>query len=97
VAGRFDRELGRDRAIAEGRHDEPARGLSAIQRRPYSERATLTEYFDVAPHGEGGQLLVLTTIVDDPQYLQRPFIVSSHFKKESDGSKWSPTPCTARW
>jgi hypothetical protein len=64
---------------------------------PYSERTTLTEHFDLAPHGEGGQLLVLTTIVDDPQYLQRPFIVSSHFKKESDGSKWSPTPCTARW
>ena len=64
---------------------------------PYSERTTLTEHFDIAPHGEGGQLLVITTIVDDPQYLQRPFIVSSHFKKEGDGSKWSPTPCTARW
>jgi len=64
---------------------------------PYSERTTLTEFYDLAPHADGGQLLVLTTIVDDPQYLQRPFIVSSHFKKESDGSKWSPTPCTARW
>ena len=63
---------------------------------PYSERTTLTEYFDLAPHGEGGQLLVLTTIVDDPQYSGR-IIVSSHFKKESDGSKWSPMPCTARW
>jgi len=64
---------------------------------PYSERTTLTEFYDLAPHADGGQLLVLTSIVDDPQYLQRPFIVSSHFKKESDGSKWSPTPCTARW
>ena len=64
---------------------------------PYSEDATLTEHFDVAPHGDGGQLLVITTIVDDPQYLQRPFIVSSHFKKERDGSKWSPTPCSATW
>jgi hypothetical protein len=64
---------------------------------PYSENATLTEYFDVAPHGDGGQLLVITTIVDDPQYLQRPFIVSSHFKKERDGSRWSPTPCSANW
>jgi hypothetical protein len=42
-------------------------------------------------------LLVITTIVDDPQYLQRPFIVSSHFKRERDGSKWSPTPCSATW
>jgi hypothetical protein len=64
---------------------------------PYSENATLTEHFDVAPHGDGGQLLVITTIVNDPQYLQRPFIVSSHFKKEGDGSKWSPTPCSATW
>jgi hypothetical protein len=64
---------------------------------PYSENATLTEHFDLAPHGEGGQLLVITAIVEDAQYLQRPFIVSSHFKKESDGSKWNPTPCTARW
>jgi hypothetical protein len=64
---------------------------------PYSENATLTEHFDVAPHGDGGQLLVITTIVDDPQYLQRPFVVSSHFKRERDGSKWSPTPCSATW
>ena len=64
---------------------------------PYSGRATLTEYFDIAPQGDAGQLLVVTSIVDDPQFLQRPFVVSSHFKKERDGSKWSPTPCTARW
>ena len=64
---------------------------------PYSENATLTEHFDLAPHGEGGQLLVITAIVEDPQYLQRPFVVSSHFKKERDGSKWGPTPCTSRW
>ena len=44
-----------------------------------------------------GQLLVVTTIVDDPRYLPQPFIVSSHFKKEADGSKWDPTPCSATW
>jgi hypothetical protein len=64
---------------------------------PYSENATVTEYFDVAPHPDGGQLLVVTTVVDDPRYLQQPFIVSSHFKKEADGSKWDPTPCSATW
>jgi hypothetical protein len=63
---------------------------------PYSENATVTEHFDVAPAPENGQLLVVTTIVDDPAYLQRRFIISSHFKKERDGSKWSPAPC-ARW
>jgi hypothetical protein len=63
---------------------------------PYSENAAVTEYFDVAPLPGGGQVLLVTTIVDDPQYLQQPFIVSSQFKKETDGSKWDPTPCTAK-
>jgi hypothetical protein len=63
---------------------------------PYSENASVTEYFDVAPLPGGGQVLLVTTIVDDPQYLQQPFIVSSQFKKEPDGSKWDPTPCTVK-
>jgi hypothetical protein len=63
---------------------------------PYSESALVTEYFDVAPLPGGGQALLVTSVVDDPQYLQQPFIVSSQFKKEADGSKWDPTPCTAR-
>ena len=63
---------------------------------PYSENATLTEYFDLAPSA-AGQLLVATIVVDDPRYLTQPFIVSSHFRKESDGSKWDPTPCSAAW
>jgi hypothetical protein len=63
---------------------------------PYSENAVVTEYFAIAPLPSGGRLLLVTGIVDDPQYLQQPFIVSSQFKKETDGSKWDPTPCTAR-
>lgn len=63
---------------------------------PYSENAVVTESFDVAPMPGSGRVLLVTTVVDDPQYLQRPFIVSSEFKKEADGSKWDPTPCTAK-
>ena len=63
---------------------------------PYSANATVTEYFDLSP-SPGGQMLVVTTVVDDPRYLLQPLIVSSHFKKEADGSKWDPTPCSARW
>ena len=63
---------------------------------PYGENATVTEYFDVAPLPNNGQVLLVTTVVDDPQYLQQPFIVSSQFKKEADGSKWDPTPCAAK-
>ena len=63
---------------------------------PYSANATVTEYFDLSP-SPGGQMMVVTTVVDDPRYLVQPLIVSSHFKKEADGSKWDPTPCSSRW
>ena len=62
----------------------------------YSENAAVTEYFDMAPLPSGGQVLIVTAIVDDPQYLAQPFTVSSQFLKEADGSKWDPTPCTAK-
>ena len=63
---------------------------------PYSENAVVTEYFDIAPIPGGGQVLLVTAIVDDPQFLRQPFTTSSQFKKEPDGSKWDPTPCTAK-
>jgi hypothetical protein len=63
---------------------------------PYSDNAVLTEYFEMAPLPGGGQVLLVTSIVDDPQYLQVPFIVSSQFKKEADGSKWDPSPCAVQ-
>jgi hypothetical protein len=64
---------------------------------PYSESATVTEHFDVAPLPDGGKLLLVTTIVEDPVYLTGPYIVSPHFKKEPDNSKWDPTPCSSTW
>jgi hypothetical protein len=64
---------------------------------PYSEQATVTEHFDVAPLAENGKLLLVTTIVDDPVYLNAPYVVSPHFKKEPDGSKWDPSPCSSTW
>ena len=63
---------------------------------PYSADASLTEYIDVSP-SPADQILVVTTIVNDPRYLLQPYIVSSHFRKEADGSKWDPTPCSSRW
>jgi hypothetical protein len=63
---------------------------------PYSENAVVTEYFDLARLAEGRDVMLVTTVVEDPQYLAQPFIVSSQFKKEADGSKWDPKPCSAR-
>jgi len=64
---------------------------------PYSESAKVTEYFDLSPMPSNGQLIVVTTVVDDPKYLLQQFIVSSQFRKEADGSKWDPTPCSSTW
>ena len=52
---------------------------------PYSANAKLTEYLDLATLPGGGQALLVTAVVEDPQYLQLPFIVTSQFKKETDG------------
>ena len=43
--------------------------------------------------GAGGGTLV----VNDPVYLQQPWTVPVHFKKEPNGSKWDPTPCNAKF
>jgi hypothetical protein len=64
---------------------------------PYSENAVVTEHLDVGSVAGVGDVLLVTTIVEDPRYLAQPFIVSSHFRKEPDGSKWDPTPCTTTW
>jgi hypothetical protein len=41
------------------------------------------------------QWFTVMTIVDDPTYLTQPFITSTNFKCEPDGSKWNPTSCRA--
>ena len=62
---------------------------------PYSENAVVTEYFDVHPGPRDSTWITVTTIVNDPRYLTQEFITSTDFRKEPDGSKWNPTPCSA--
>ena len=64
---------------------------------PYSENAVLTEFFDLYKRANGEEWLTITTQLDDPQYLQRPRLTAPLFKKEADGAKWDPTPCSSRW
>jgi hypothetical protein len=63
---------------------------------PYGAGATLTEYFTRTNEANGDSWLLLTSIVEDPQYLASDFLTSDHYKREADGSKWNPTPCQAR-
>jgi hypothetical protein len=60
---------------------------------PYSENAVLTEYFVRVTAPNGDEWLVVTSMVDDPRYLNEPFVTSSHFKKEPNDAKLSPAPC----
>jgi hypothetical protein len=64
---------------------------------PYSANTVLTEYWDVHTLPDGGDLLVVTTKVEDAANLQMPWVTSLHFKKEADSGKWDPTPCNARF
>ena len=62
---------------------------------PYSANARVTEHFNRINHANGDSLLVVTTLIEDPQYLNTRFQVSTHFKKVPDGSGWNPTACSA--
>jgi hypothetical protein len=64
---------------------------------PYSADTVLTEYWDLYTRANGERWFVVTTVVNDPKFLQRDWITSLNFKKELDGLKWDPTPCSARW
>ena len=65
---------------------------------PYGENAVLTEYWSRATEPNGDSWLIVTHIVEDPQYLTQPFIRSTHFKKLPDSvfSSWTPEVCSAR-
>ena len=63
---------------------------------PYSDRAIVTEYFDLYTLPNGDSWFTVTTKVDDPVYFSRPLVTTSDFKKLPDATGWSPTPCSAR-
>jgi hypothetical protein len=63
---------------------------------PYSRNAVVTEYFDINTLPNGDRWMTVTTKVDDPAYLSRPYITTSDFKKLPDAAGWNPTPCSAR-
>ncbi|HUI76345.1 MAG TPA: hypothetical protein VLY24_00480 [Bryobacteraceae bacterium] len=63
---------------------------------PYSGNAVLTEFVNRITGAENDSYLVVTAMVDDPAYLNQPFIRSYQFKKQADATGWSPTPCWPR-
>lgn len=64
---------------------------------PYSEKATITEYFQPMPETYGVRYMVVTTIIEDPEYFTGPLITSSNYKKLPDTNNgWDPQPCSVR-
>ena len=63
---------------------------------PYSEQATVTEYYTPFTDARGTQYFNVQVVVEDPQYLNDVYVRSMQFRKEPDGSKWNPQPCTSR-
>jgi hypothetical protein len=62
---------------------------------PYGAQTHLTEWYQAFSDPTGKHWFDVTTQVEDPEYLITPFITSSDFREEQDGSKWSPHPCKA--
>jgi hypothetical protein len=63
---------------------------------PHSDKATVTEYFDLNTMPNGDQWITITTRIDDPVYFARPYITTTDFKKLANATGWNPTPCTAK-
>jgi hypothetical protein len=57
----------------------------------------LTEYWDLYKRSNGEEWLTITTQLEDPLYLREARIIALPFKKEPNGAKWDPTPCSSRW
>jgi hypothetical protein len=63
---------------------------------PYSDKTTVTEFYDRTNESNADSWLIVTTIVNDPVYLGQEFVTSTHFRKQADEKGWNPQPCTAR-
>jgi len=63
---------------------------------PYTGNAVLSENFFLLQLPDTSTWLTVTQLVEDPEYLNEPFVVNYHFKKLPDGSKWNPVACLVK-
>jgi hypothetical protein len=62
---------------------------------PYGQNMTMTEYYTRIANKDAGDWFVVTTVIEDPQFLTGPWITSTNFKKEPTDARWAPVPCKA--
>jgi hypothetical protein len=63
---------------------------------PFSNNATLTEFYDLVKEKSGTQYLVLTSMLDDLAYMSQPMWTATHFKKQGDASGFNPAACQGK-
>jgi hypothetical protein len=63
---------------------------------PFSNNATLTEYYDLVKEKSGVEYLILTSTLDDPTYMSQPMWTATHFKKQSDAKGFTPVGCDGK-
>jgi hypothetical protein len=63
---------------------------------PYSDKATLTEYFDLFKEDDGTQYLVVKSVLEDPVYLTGTVTKSTNFRKEANDANFKPNACEAK-
>jgi hypothetical protein len=63
---------------------------------PHSDKAVVTEYYDINTMPNGDLWMTITTRIDDPVYFARPLINTTDFKKLPNNVGWNPTPCTVK-
>ena len=62
---------------------------------PCGANAVLTEYWTTLSD-EGADYLVVTNVLEDPQYLAQRYLRSVQFRKQRDNNGWHPTACENR-
>jgi hypothetical protein len=63
---------------------------------PYGSGAVLTEDVAHLQDDDGSQYLAITSMLDDAQYLQQPWVRTNQYRKQADATGWNPTLCSAR-
>ena len=63
---------------------------------PYGAKERMTEWFTTVSEPDGNTYLLVTKILEDPQYMNGPWVRTVQFKKQPDANGWNPSPCSTR-
>ncbi|HTT04392.1 MAG TPA: hypothetical protein VMF64_03820 [Steroidobacteraceae bacterium] len=61
---------------------------------PYSAQTHMSENWVLNGEQQQAQWLTVTTTLNDPEYLQVPYVLNSIFQRQADAAQWDPAPCS---